>query len=229
MLKARGIKREFRLSVIPCVIAAFLVAGCATIKLYPKSNQGVLERDNRLTITQNKVSLTILTNTWNYTPSELDDYYTPLEVIIRNDQEHSIETGYSDFLLFDEFGNQYRALNPGAVDNSLGYQGYGRRYGRYTAFFGFSYGRFGHPLFYDPFYYPFWYGYPNYSSAVQRVGLLQGAVRPHAQVSGFLYFQKILPESKDLVLEWIVDDPTAITPTIITIKLGVTRSRGLRG
>lgn len=234
MARSSKIERALYFLLILCMIGTFLLAGCAATKIYPKSNQGLIKNGNRVTLTQNKVSLTVLTNTWNYVPSDLDDYYTPIEVLIRNDQEHSIDVSFQDFLLFDEVGNQYRALKPLTVDNAMGYNGYGRGFGRYSVFMGFSYGRFSHPFFHDPFYHRYWYGYPYYyqpyySSTVQRVALLPGEVRPHAQVKGFLYFQKISAASKDLILEWIVHDPKAITPTIISVKLGVIRSGGLGG
>ncbi len=228
------LRKGFFWQMVACLFIAFVVFGCASTKIYPKGNVGAIESENRVTITQNNVTLTVLTNTWNRSPYDVVDYYTPMEVVIRNDQEHSIDIDNSDFLLFDDMRNQYRAVNPNAVDQVLGYDPYGMGYGRLYASFGAGRSRFMRPFFHDPFFYPYWYYNPYYfpyyyTSDVQKVGLLPGEVRPHAQVRGFLYFQKISPLSKDLTMEWVVNDPISVTPTIITVKLGVARSGGIGG
>jgi hypothetical protein len=65
------------------------------------------------------VRLVILPNTWTGNPSDLGNYYTPVEVRIENDRSDEIQVRYGDFLAVDEAQNQYRAVAPSEVARAL--------------------------------------------------------------------------------------------------------------
>jgi hypothetical protein len=72
-----------------------------------------------ITLADAGVRLVILPNTWRGNPTDLANYYTPVEVRIENDRSDEIQVRYGDFLAMDEAQNQYRTVAPSEVARAL--------------------------------------------------------------------------------------------------------------
>src|SRR3972149_11601481 len=72
-----------------------------------------------VTLADAGIRLVILPNTWKGHPSDLGQYYTPVEGRIENDRSDEIQVRYGDFLAVDEAQNQYRAVAPAEVARAL--------------------------------------------------------------------------------------------------------------
>ncbi len=72
-----------------------------------------------VTLADAGVRLIILPNTWRGSPSDLGQYYTPVEVRIENDRSDEIQVRFGDFLAVDEAHTQYRAVAPSEVARAL--------------------------------------------------------------------------------------------------------------
>lgn len=87
--------------------------GCAT-KIIPVPVPGgfINERRGSLTISKGGVSVTAEAEALYRTPYNLENYFTPFRVVIRNDTGSQIKISYDNFILLDEKGNQYNAYSP---------------------------------------------------------------------------------------------------------------------
>lgn len=61
---------------------------------------------------QTGATLTALANQWEADPFDLADYVTPIAVELYNPGPHDVRVAYSDFVLTDERGTRYPAINP---------------------------------------------------------------------------------------------------------------------
>jgi len=100
------------LSAISLLI--FLTAyGCAT-KFIPVAVPGgmINERRGSLTINKGGIAVTAEAEALYRTPYNLENYFTPFRVVIRNETGRHIRISLDDFILLDEKGNQYNAYSP---------------------------------------------------------------------------------------------------------------------
>lgn len=193
------------------IIGIFLVAGCASRRLAPLPDGGLINPELRSAMkTENGVTVTVQASAWHGTPSDLGRYVTSLYVVIQNDTTSTLALGYEDVMLFDENRTQYNALTSETVVKILqaAYQG---TY-VFSPFFSFYGSVFiGSGFFsYYPYYYPFypWWDYPVYYQVplddVFNQALMPGLINPNAKLQGFIYFQRIPPKIKNvtLVIGW---------------------------
>ncbi|MBE9537316.1 MAG: hypothetical protein IMF07_09060 [Proteobacteria bacterium] len=92
----------------------FLTAnGCAT-KILPVAVPGgmINERRGSLTINKGGIAVTAEAEALYRTPYNLENYFTPFRVVIRNETGRQIRISLGDFVLLDEKGNQYNAYSP---------------------------------------------------------------------------------------------------------------------
>ena len=174
-----------------------------------------------VTLADADIRLVILPNTWKGHPSDLGQYYTPVEVRIENDRSDEIQVRYGDFLAVDEAQNQYRAVAPAEVARALfggrrparppvrtvhgpwwpspfwPYRPWSPWYPYYSPYYPSPY--------YDP-YYP--YARPRATGYdILTLGLREGRILPGARVQGFLYLQQATQKGSLLTLSW-----TPVTP-----------------
>jgi len=190
----------------------FLLAGCASRRFVPLPDGGLIDPEfQSATKSKQGVTVRVQASAWRGKPSDLEDYITPLYVMIKNDTASSLTLSYDDFLLLDENRTQYNPLPPETVVQVL-QADYQRRYVFRPYFsFGFGYGRFHRfdpfffdALFFDPFY-PGWYYppayYPERFDDVVTQALFPGVIQPNAKLDGFIYFKKIPSQVKRIMIE----------------------------
>ena len=170
-----------------------------------------------VTLSDAEIQFTALPNTWNGYPSDLNSYYTPVEVRIQSDRNEEVQVRYGDFVLMDDARNQYQPVAPAEVARAMlgGRWPYGTPaagplspppplltgpwwpYGwPYRPWYPYS------PFAPDPFYpdYYWWYRPTGYD--ILTKALREGRVLPGAQVEGFLYFQNATQKGHLLTLSW---------------------------
>jgi len=182
-----------------------------------------------VTLADADIRLVILPNTWKGHPSDLGQYYTPVEVRIENDRSDEIQVRYGDFLAVDEAQNQYRAVAPAEVARAL----FGGRrpprppraslaawagtrppvrtvhgpwwpspfwpYRPWSPWYPYYSPYYPSP-YYDP-YYP--YARPRATGYdILTLGLREGRILPGARVQGFLYLQQATQKGTLLTLSW---------------------------
>lgn len=198
------------------------ISSCG-LQLIPKTtNEGTVDlKANSITIEKDRIKITAMGMEWKYSPYYLEDYYTPIYVIVRNETEKEVDLKYEDFMLLDDKGNQFRVIRPEQVKDSVPrwedynpywdmprpyyYWDYGwwRPY-RYTPWsYTYPYNMYLPPYpYYYNYNYPYSYPYDMYdlTSDVIPQALNEGKILPKAQVRGFLYFQKATEYGNDITL-----------------------------
>ncbi len=140
----------------------------------------------------NGLVVKIDTKAWRFSPSDLDRYVLPIFISLENKGKEPISIRREDIFLVDDKGRQYNPIPPGDVANALR-RGYG-------VGFSFSVGYWSYPfgLWWSPY-----YAYPPsrdvYPDLVNKA-LVFGELQPGATLSGFVYFQKIPEDAKELTL-----------------------------
>lgn len=199
-----------RISLIALIILTLSACG---LKLIPSTtNEGTVDlKTKSITIEKGGIKITAMGREWEYSPIYLEDYYTPLYVIIRNETEKEIYLKYEDLILIDDKGNQFKALDPEKVNNSLlKREPYGTYWDMPRPYNYWDYG-WWRPFWYTgpwlynyPYYsYPYPYPYPYINDLPSEViphALNEGKVLQKSQVRGFLYFQKATEFGKDITL-----------------------------
>ena len=197
-----------RIIKVGLIIGIFLVAGCASRRLVPLPDGGLINPELRSAMkTEQGVTVRVQASAWHWTPSDLDSYVTSLHIVIENDTNSTLTFGYPDFVLFDENRTQYNALTPETVANI--FQAAYRSTYIYPPFY-FSGSVFiGSGFFYfSPYYfYPFypWWDYPVYYQVplddIFNQALTPGLLNPNAKLQGFIYFKKLSSKIKNVTLE----------------------------
>jgi len=83
-------------------------------KIIPVAVKGAVINEKRGSISIDKEGITVTAEAsiLYRTPYNLEDYFTPFRVVIRNETGEDINIDYSNFILLDEKGNQYKAYPP---------------------------------------------------------------------------------------------------------------------
>jgi hypothetical protein len=188
-------RRRYRGSALCAVALMGLVimgSACGGVLVIPEPNQGgQVDLPSRLVSKElHGIQITVQSMAWRYDPYYLEDYFTPLLVFIRNTTDEPLSVQYQDFVLVDDRGNQYNAITPQMVDRAL--KGRGAPY-PYPPPIYYPLAPMGFvPYGYEP--------YPAYYADIMLLSLHETKVVPHAQVRGFLYFQKATVEGQRLTL-----------------------------
>jgi hypothetical protein len=211
-----------------------IAAGAALIALLtacagPRLEFAAAPSEPSVTLADAGVRLVILPNTWKGYPSDLDQYYTPVEVQVENARNEEIQIRYGDFLAVDEAQNQYRAVAPSEVARAL-FGGWQPRWPPHAFVTGWAdapptvrtvdgpwwprpfwpyrpwspwypyYSPYSPYPYYDP-YYP--YAWPRATGYdILALGLREGRILPGARVQGFLYLQQATHTGTLLTLSW---------------------------
>lgn len=194
----RAVRRVLAFVCLP------LVAGCATPRLVPLPDGGVVDSARRsATQTRDGVTVTAQAGAWMGTPRELELYVLPVHVAVRNDTSAGVTVTGEDIVLLDDEGRQYNPIPPAEVAQMLQAAAFPTPP---VVFAPWPHRRsIASPYFYDPFYDPFgpwWYPAPRYLPVHDIFGLaLQpGVVRPGARLEGFVYFARPARSARQLEL-----------------------------
>lgn len=90
-----------------------LLAGCGPA-LMPLAVKGAVldEKSSSISVTKDGVTVRAALAYMNRTPYNLETYFIPFTVEVRNETGKDIAVGFTDFLLLDDNRNQYRAFAP---------------------------------------------------------------------------------------------------------------------
>ncbi len=228
-METARLPRCIALRLAPAALLSIVLLGaCAG----PRLDLASAPSQPSLSLAEAGIGLTILPNAWRGYPSDLSQYYTPVQVMIENDRPDEIQVRYRDFLVVDDARNQYRAVEPGEVARAL----YGGRRNSEPPLYAFSDPWWWYPYpyaygfpFYSPFSpYPYFpaspYGYYRMSAYdLLTLGLREGPILPGARVNGFLYFQLATQTAGSLTLTWTPLGPDAKALATFRIELKVAR------
>ena len=200
-------------------VIAVILSGC--VYSGHRANKSVVKIEPERIATpklDDNVNFYIAVNTWHGEPKNLKNHITPFYIDIDNKTKNNILISENDFVLFDEYRNQYNPLTPKRVANILISANRKRFYiyprisiGIGTSFHHDRFHYYGHHRY--PFYRPYYYfdDYPYYDyrasyyepdlEGVYSRALTQGAIRPGATLSGYVYFKKVPSDTKELTLE----------------------------
>ena len=102
-------------SILNVVLMALLImlAGCGP-RLMPLSVKGAVldEKSASISVTKDGVTVRAALAYLNRTPYNLEAYFVPFTLEVRNETGKDITIGFTDFLLLDDNRNQYRAFPP---------------------------------------------------------------------------------------------------------------------
>ncbi|MFN3976029.1 MAG: hypothetical protein ACK4LT_03090 [Aquificaceae bacterium] len=140
----------------------------------------------------NGLKVSIKTNAWSYSPSDLSRYVIPIYLEVVNTTDEAIELKREDVFLLDEGGNQFNSLEPRDVMALLrGDYGMGFSFG--IGYWSSPFGIWWYPYYTLP---PREYVYPDIVNKAFTFGKLQ----PKARLSGFVYFPMPGEDTKRLTL-----------------------------
>ncbi len=179
-----------RLSSFLLLLVLLLSYGCTT-SIAPKPLQpGDIDlNSNIISKEKDGIRISVQSMEWRYYPYNLADFYTPMLFLIRNNTDKKLSFKASDFVLIDDKGNQFNAVDPAIVERIMTRRGYGQGY--YPPYF-----------YYGGYFPPPGFGY--YSIAPTDITLLsisEGDIFPGSQVRGFIYFKKAVTYGKNIKLK----------------------------
>ncbi|NIV43172.1 MAG: hypothetical protein GWN50_12650 [Candidatus Dadabacteria bacterium] len=205
-------------ALLVTAMITMLVSGCAYSGA--RANRTVLKITPERIATPklgNNVNFVIYPNAWRGEPRRLRNHITPFYVEIQNRTDNNVVITESDFVLFDEQRNQYNLISPGRAANIVKtaerkrYRIYPRiSIGVDTSYHHDRFHYYGHHHY--PFYRPYYfhdYLYPGYRRSyyepdlenIYSRAITLGTLRPNATLSGYIYFNKIPQETRELTLE----------------------------
>ncbi|MEZ0361394.1 MAG: hypothetical protein ABWK04_05810 [Hydrogenobacter sp.] len=173
------------------VFVAFLFIGCAPApKLIPLEDGLTVNKERSTSLYRNTdVQILVRSQAWNFSPSDLPYYVTPIYLEVKNLSQKSISIERRDVYLLDDKGNQYNALTPGDVSSMLSY----------SAGFSFGVAYYSYPYWLG--WYPYYPYYPPTYPDILNYSFVYGTVQPGSVLKGFVYFQKLPKELKKVTLK----------------------------
>ncbi|MHB8484074.1 MAG: hypothetical protein ACYDBV_15365 [Nitrospiria bacterium] len=183
------------------IFLILFLEGCGVV-LVPKPDQaGEIDlHSNIITKKVGGAGISVQTQEWHFSPGDLEDYYTPFLLLIKNETANKIEFSQKSLNLLDGRGNQFQPVLPVEVERTFINRGYpfassaqiGIGSGGYSSFgFGLNF-----PLYPPPPVYP---SSPPVSD-ISLLALHEGEILPGATVRGFVYFRKVPPVEGSLKL-----------------------------
>ncbi|MDT8318177.1 MAG: hypothetical protein RQ824_09355 [bacterium] len=104
--------KKFILNAVLIALLA-LMAGCGP-ELIPLAVKGAVidEKSASISVTKDGVTVRAALAYLDRTPYNLETYFIPFTVEVRNETGKDISVGFADFILLDDKRNQYRAFPP---------------------------------------------------------------------------------------------------------------------
>ncbi|MDQ3191544.1 MAG: hypothetical protein M3Q58_08120 [Bacteroidota bacterium] len=157
------------------------------------------------------VRVIVQAQAWDGT-TVLKDHITPLRVTINNNSGKSIKVNYMDFVLVSSDGEQFAALPPYEIEDSIQdlspranhdiitpdffYEGFSIApyyFPRYEGIDAFD-GNFHYSPDYHDNYYHYWAEIPLPTIEMLQQALPEGVIQDKGKVTGFLYFE-VVPDN----------------------------------
>lgn len=203
-------------------LIALLTSGCVYGARANRPYVGFEPQSISMPNVADEVSFRITANVWSAKPKNLKRYVLPFYVEIKNNTDQDIIISDSDFILLDDQANQYNTISAERTAAILKESDANRFYvyprvsiGVGTSFHHDRFHYYGHHRypFYRPYYRPYYYyddyPYPYYRSRYYETdvediyiqALNTGVIRPGAKLSGYVYFNKLPQDTRQLTLE----------------------------
>jgi len=196
------------------------LSACATTSLSPGPGAATVPGEANTVINRiDGVSVAVETNAWQGSRAVMSAV-EPIRITITNQGSSPIRLRYGDFALVDHNGRRYAALPPYRVEGSLlnpvladGYAVITMPGFRFRGFYVAPYySRIypGIPVYsrryylFDPFYYDYYYA--SLRSTIRptmemlSLALPEGIIDVGGSVTGFLYFQRVRPDTEMVTL-----------------------------
>lgn len=177
------------------LVISISTAGCAPALVPREEQSGDIDLQNR--IVTKKVGgarVSIQTQEWRFNPTDLEQYYTAFLFLIRNESDKSIELSLKNIAMVDIRGNQWMPVVPREIEREYYTRGPGP-----AGSGSFSFGSGGRSSMFG-----LGVQVPLGSSPpildVSILSLHEGGIVPGAQIRGFVYFRKVLPEDEPFLL-----------------------------
>ena len=178
------------------LVLIMLMSGCGPT-LVPKPDQtGLVDLPSGIiTKKVGGVSVSVQTRQWEYNPSELEQFFLPFLLLVRNETDQKVLLNLKMIYLVDGGGNQTQPLPPPEVERTMMDRGYvmtpsahlGVGMGGHHSFFGMG---FEFPI-----------NSPRpLGSDIVSLSLPEGEILPGSAVRGFVYFNRIPPAGGTLKL-----------------------------
>jgi len=98
-------------SIIVLMVFMFLLLSCAP-KILPVRSHNVKIQENYAVITHKDYDIAIQPSSWNDPPSNLENYFMVFYVILRNKTNQKMSIDKDAFVMIDEKGEQYSIFGP---------------------------------------------------------------------------------------------------------------------
>ena len=98
-------------SILVLMFFMFLLLSCAP-KILPVRSHNVKIQENYAVITHKDYDIAIEPSSWNDSPSNLENYFMVFYVILRNKTNQKMSIDKDAFVLIDESGEQYSVFGP---------------------------------------------------------------------------------------------------------------------
>jgi hypothetical protein len=197
------------------VVVLCLLSGCAATpgRMRPTpAPQVVVSQDGRIAAAEDQgVRLVASADTWKYNPSDLANTLTPVELVLENTSGRTLRVQYDGFVLVGEA--HYSALLPNSLSRpstlrvptvppSYSPQG---RFTRPPEVICYTCGSAGLP-----------------TADMLRLAFPEGVLKPESSWSGFLYFESLGAQEREVILQArLVDASTGETFTTLRIPFRV--------
>jgi hypothetical protein len=220
-----------RAPVVLAAAALTLAACSAGPRVVPLPGTGVrVAGDGSAAAEAGGVRIVARPSAWHGTPFTLPVYVTPFHLLLVNGTAAPLAYHYEDLKLFDEARFQYTALPPADVARILGSLGAAPPpvvIASADAFAGFNRRVWaGDSWWWGPPYWPFYgpyYGPPRYEDVFLQA-LPVGALDPGARLEGFVYFPRLRPDARRLVLEF--HHRLGGVPRVLSLPFAIERASG---
>jgi hypothetical protein len=173
--------------VVALCLTVLSLSGCGfTVVPKPTASAIVDTLDNSISETRQGITVTARVQDLEVAPYRMVDNITSFHVTISNDSSQELSIPLDSFILFDEKGNQYRPIEPSAI------QGLVSRDSQYLIpypYVGYYYLEDAEKSgFFNTFDSSLPFYAENYPQDVYTQALPAGSILPHAKVSGLVYF-----------------------------------------
>lgn len=194
------------------ILALAVIAGGCGKSLRPAAYQ--VPGDKKAALAEvSGIRVLVRSNAWKGDPPNLEDAFTPIQTNITNQSPNPLRMRYNDFALVSDTGFRTTPLPPhrigGSVVRTVAQPVYAPAfaydrfwvapyYGRY---WGGYIGPWGGPFWWDTGYYGTYYATwrePLPTEDMLEKGIPEGVLGSGGRISGFLYFQRIPPEVRQV-------------------------------
>ncbi|MBI5192333.1 MAG: hypothetical protein HZA08_02695 [Nitrospirae bacterium] len=191
-------QKIFNILIVTLIV---VLTACAP-KLVPVVSQsGTVEPEsNIITKTKAGIDVSVQAGEWRYQPFSVNDYFTPFLFLIRNNTGEKVSIKYSNFVLFDEHGNQYEAVPPDGIEYMLvTRENSSDTFPNPPIVYRFEEAKPPYTFGYDVPAYPY---LRRPMSNITLLALPETSIYPNSQIRGFVYFRKAVIYGNRLKL-WV--------------------------